>query len=124
MIPINNSDLAWLVVSDYNEDNGIGFPYELREDVYNPEVNDWSQLFPYHYCAETIFASAECSGITTGVGGFTSWSCSVGNNSNIGTVGTSREENIYGGREMLVGGNLGRDGYPSILVGGNRHGPR
>lgn len=39
MIPVNNSDLAWLVIADYNQDNNIGFPDELREDVYNPEVD-------------------------------------------------------------------------------------
>lgn len=42
MIPINNSDLAWLVVSDYKEDNGILGAEELREDIYNPETNQWS----------------------------------------------------------------------------------
>lgn len=41
MIPINNSDFAWLVVSDYNQDNNIGFPDELREDILDPQVNDW-----------------------------------------------------------------------------------
>lgn len=41
MTPINNSDLAWLVVSDYNQDNDIGYPDALREDIYNPEINTW-----------------------------------------------------------------------------------
>ncbi len=41
MLPINNSDTAWLVVSDYNQENGIGFPDELRKDVLNPDINDW-----------------------------------------------------------------------------------
>jgi len=40
MIPINNSDTAWLIVTDYNQDNNL--PYEeLREDILNPNVNDW-----------------------------------------------------------------------------------
>ncbi len=39
MIPINNSDTAWLIVSDYNQDNNL--PYqELREDIYCPSIND------------------------------------------------------------------------------------
>lgn len=44
MIPINNSDLAWLVVSDYNQDNNIGFPDALREEVslHKDEENCWS----------------------------------------------------------------------------------
>lgn len=41
MLPINNSDLAWLIVSDYNQDNNIGFPDDLREDILDPKVNDW-----------------------------------------------------------------------------------
>lgn len=41
MVPINNSDTAWLIVADYHQDNAIGHPDELREDVYNPEINDW-----------------------------------------------------------------------------------
>jgi hypothetical protein len=44
MIPINNSDTAWLIVADYNQDNGI-FHEELREDVYNPNLNDWNFEF-------------------------------------------------------------------------------
>lgn len=41
MIPINNSDLAWLITSDFNQDNNIGFPEELRQDIISPNVNDW-----------------------------------------------------------------------------------
>lgn len=41
MLPINNSDLTWLVVADYNQDNDIGYPDDLREDVDNPAINDW-----------------------------------------------------------------------------------
>jgi hypothetical protein len=39
MIPINNSDTAWLIVSDYLQDNGKYFD-ELRNDILNPEIND------------------------------------------------------------------------------------
>lgn len=50
MIPINNSDTAWLITADYNQDKDIGFPEELREDVLNPEVNQWygSDVPSYH----------------------------------------------------------------------------
>lgn len=41
MVPINNSDTAWLIVADYNQDNGIGFPDAIREDVLNPDCNNW-----------------------------------------------------------------------------------
>jgi hypothetical protein len=45
MIPINNSDTAWLIVADWNQDNGK-YHEELREDVNNPDINQWSwQLF-------------------------------------------------------------------------------
>ncbi len=40
MLPINNSDTAWLIVTDYNQDNYIPFE-ELREDILNPETNQW-----------------------------------------------------------------------------------
>jgi hypothetical protein len=39
MIPINNSDTAWLIVSDYNQDNGK-FYEDLRNDIYWPSIND------------------------------------------------------------------------------------
>jgi hypothetical protein len=127
MIPINNSDTAWLIVSDYNQDNDL--PYEeLREDVANPNVNEWSGLFSYHYCAELIFCSGEASGIIYSVGGY-SWGKEVGNSSNMGNVGTYFHEHYYADRHNAP--NLSveadwshRDGAPSLLVGGNRHGPR
>ncbi len=40
MIPINNSDTAWLIVSDYNQENDK-FYEDLREDVLNPTTNLW-----------------------------------------------------------------------------------
>ncbi len=40
MIPINHSDTAWLIITDYLQDNNL--PYEdLREDILNPEINNW-----------------------------------------------------------------------------------
>lgn len=47
MTPINNSDLAWLIVSDYNQDHEIGFPEALREDVYIPEINNWEWCYNF-----------------------------------------------------------------------------
>lgn len=40
MIPINNSDTAWLIVADYNQENSK-YHEELRKDVLNPNVNDY-----------------------------------------------------------------------------------
>jgi hypothetical protein len=41
MIPINNSDTAWLIVSDFNQDNDL--PYkDLRDDILNCNVNEWA----------------------------------------------------------------------------------
>ncbi len=40
MTPINNSDTAWLIVSDYNQDNNK-FYQELIDDVNNPNINEW-----------------------------------------------------------------------------------
>lgn len=45
ILPINNSDTAWLIVSDYNQDNDIGYPEELREDIISPDINLWSSEF-------------------------------------------------------------------------------
>jgi len=46
MTPINNSDTAWLIVTDYNQENNL--PYEeLREDILNPETNHWIYLHRY-----------------------------------------------------------------------------
>ncbi len=40
MTPINNSDTAWLIVTDYNQENDK-FYEELREDILNPEIHSW-----------------------------------------------------------------------------------
>ncbi len=47
MTPINNSDTAWLIVSDYNQDNGK-FYEDLREDVLNPVTNDGCYDYEYN----------------------------------------------------------------------------
>lgn len=40
MLPINNSDTAWLIVADYNQENNLHYE-DLKEDVLNPNVNQW-----------------------------------------------------------------------------------
>ncbi len=40
MIPINNSDTAWLITADFNQDNNK-FYLDLIEDIYCPSINDW-----------------------------------------------------------------------------------
>jgi len=40
MTPINNSDTAWLITTDFNQENNL--PYEeLRKDIHNPAINQW-----------------------------------------------------------------------------------
>ncbi len=63
MTPINNSDTAWLIVSDYNQDNSIGYPDCLREDINNPEVNSWYYEFKRDYPSV-----GESAPISAGVG--------------------------------------------------------
>lgn len=103
MVPVNNSDLAWLIVTDYNQENDL--PYEdLRNDILNPEVNDWSIYYVY----ETFG--------TASVGGDRRDSSSVG--CDIGNPHLSPMEELYCGR--LVGGihDYGEN------VGGNHYGDR
>jgi hypothetical protein len=94
MTPINNSDTAWLIVSDYNQDNGK-FYEELREDVLNPEVNQ------YHF-EHTIF-------VPYCVGGDNYHNNQVGvelghlgGTGDIGNTGDIRQNDRYDG---YVGGN-------------------
>jgi hypothetical protein len=97
MIPINNSDMAWLIVSDYNQDNGK-FYEELREDILNPDVNQ------YHF-EHTIF-------IPRHVGGDNYHNHYVG--SELGHLGgTSDIGNVSG--IIAIAENDKYDGY----VGGN-----
>ena len=40
MTPINNSDTAWLITTDFNQDNNL--PYiDLKQDIISPDVNQW-----------------------------------------------------------------------------------
>ncbi len=53
MTPINNSDTAWLIVTDFNQDNGK-FYADLRESIINPEIDQW--------CIEWRHAEPEVGG--------------------------------------------------------------
>lgn len=98
MIPINNSDLAWLIVSDYNQDNDIGCPEALRDDVNEPQVNDWR----YEYRADWIGGIPEGSYVGSGA------------------IGT---RNVGCDYPFQVGSNYdSRVGiYPSHLAGGHHY---
>ncbi len=77
MKPINNSDTAWLIVSDYNQDNDL--PYEeLREDILNPQINNWSYDYEYRADMLNCFASGPHSAIARLVGGCSTQSYCVG----------------------------------------------
>lgn len=97
MMPINNSDTAWLIVSDYNQDNGKYYD-ELREDVYNPEIDEWAS-----------------EGIITGVGASGSAFYYVGDitRSHVGC----RYSSLVGSGAINVGCNVG-DHLSGDLVGG------
>ncbi len=93
MLPINNSDTAWLIVSDYNQDNDL--PHEeLREDVLNPETNFW--------CWEWRFKNM-CR-----IGGV------VGTDDNVGF--NSRQ---YRSFSIVKGGHVGNYDSDGLFVGGN-----
>lgn len=53
MIPINNSDLAWLIVADYNQENGE-YHEDLRKDVIDPEINHHYQYEYYLILGEIV----------------------------------------------------------------------
>jgi hypothetical protein len=82
MIPINNSDIAWLIVTDYNQDNNL--PYEdLRDDVCSVEVNGWS--WEWENDTHGVYGY-DVGSVGSGIGGF-----SVGSgdcNGRVGSVGS------------------------------------
>ncbi len=47
MTPINNSDTAWLIVADFNQENDK-YHEELRDDVNNPEINNYHHIILYY----------------------------------------------------------------------------
>jgi len=103
MLPINNSDTAWLIVSDYNQDNNL--PYEeLKEDVLNCNVNDWT----YEYDKNDTAV--------------------VGNSFGMGSVGGFGSAKVNSERSTGVGDEIPRNvgsgftsEFTSELVGGNWH---
>jgi len=105
MIPINNSDTAWLIVSDYNQENDIGFPEQLREDVLEVNVNDWY----YKNGMVLLYTSIH----DPEVGGF-----AVG-----GSVGTANGDNAYVGTILHShagdADDLCNNGLRGGMVGGN-----
>ncbi len=96
MIPINNSDTAWLIVSDYNQDNDKSYE-ALREDVLSPDVNLWT----YEH------------GSRDKVGGYTDY-CMVGED--VIDLATG----ILGGAVVGDGSHFVGLGFVSNYVGGNR----
>lgn len=67
MIPINNSDTAWLIVADYNQDNGK-FYEDLIEDIISPNVNQWDWEYWDVNTAVGGNSSGRIGGIIKGIG--------------------------------------------------------
>jgi hypothetical protein len=107
VIPINNSDTAWLIVSDWNQENGK-FHEELREDVLEPAINNW------YYKNGMSLLDSDLSN-TMDVGGF-ACGVSVGNgmcsSGHVGSVATYRS---FAGEAHDMGDDVPR----GSLVGGN-----
>ena len=96
LIPINNSDTAWLIVADFNQDNSIGYPDCLRDDIISPNINDWDH---HEY-----------------VGNFNKLGHGVGSVFGCGKVGNrSTSDNMVG---MTISVGVGGTGC-SFLVGGH-----
>jgi hypothetical protein len=101
MIPINNSDTAWLIVSDYNQENGK-YHEELREDVSNPDVNHHD----YEYYVDVgRYVGSIIDGIGRQVGDYQM---------------DDRSYNVYG---LTAGSEINRyTGWGDFGVGGNVYG--
>ncbi len=104
MLPINNSDTAWLIVADYNQENDK-FYEDLIEDVIDCNVNDWD--FEY------LFNASNGGSISGLVGGVMSIRNGISN-----SVGANRCSCIGG---VHGGSNFNNNIYPSVgqLVGGH-----
>lgn len=112
MVPVNNSDLAWLITADYNQDNGK-YHEELREDVINPDVNggDWE---------------FRCLLINRTENNFVVYYAGAVHGENVGGSVRSSSSVVGGGDLGNIGGFSGHwteDRYPP-LVGGNYDNPR
>ncbi len=100
MTPINNSDTAWLVVSDYNQENNLPFE-ELREDILSPDINQW------HYEYHNKVVGARCrSGLVGDIGGNTATTDTsrVGREGFVCSVGSHLGKNVGGIADGVCGG--------------------
>jgi len=105
MIPINNSDTAWLIVSDYNQDNGLLYE-DLREDILNCNVNEWTCELSYDV---SVNYSIDCiAGNRVG-------------DEDTPEVGSDEYDFIIGSNDLNGASN--EAGVIGERVGGNRHGP-
>jgi hypothetical protein len=108
MLPINNSDTAWLIVADWNQDNGK-FHEELMEDVLEPAINNWYYKNGMNLLENPLLDS------TIDVGGF-ACGVRVGNDmcssGHVGSVATYRS---FSGEAHDIGDDVPR----GRLVGGN-----
>ncbi len=91
MLPINNSDTAWLIVADYNQDNDK-FHEELREDVLNPDANIW----------DWEIQTSRIGGVLIGE--------NIGGETGFGDIG---------GYDDSPSGLVGDDSVPGLAVGGH-----
>ncbi len=99
MIPINNSNTAWLIVSDWNQENGK-FYEELRKDVLEVNVNDW-----YFKGGDSVqevggFAVGELVGTNNGYSNYVGF---VGHHGTVGDAADRYDTLDRVGK--LVGGN-------------------
>ena len=114
MTPINNSDTAWLIVSDYNQDNDK-FYEDLREDIYNPNINEWN--YEFHTTPLVGTNAGRYNDEVNTIGGwsvnqhFNGWNDDAGDISN-GTVGGL-------GLDNTAGDGHDEDRSNGHLVGGN-----
>jgi hypothetical protein len=101
MIPINNSDTAWLIITDFNQDNDLPYEY-LREDILDPDVNHHD----YEYYVDVgRYVGTVIDGIGRQVGDYQM---------------DDRPYYIYG---MTAGSEINRQtGWSDFGVGGNIHG--
>jgi hypothetical protein len=103
MTPINNSDTAWLIVSDYNQDNDL-YHEELRDDILDPDVNQqWSCEMNYDIIPDF-----------DGNGGI-----QVGGEHDYEEVGNDEYDLIIGSQDLNGGSN--ERGVIGERVGGNHY---
>ncbi len=93
MLPINNSDTAWLIVSDYNQENDKVYE-DLREDILNPDINHYD----YEYYLDIGgFVGSPIYGIGRHVGDDTEAKAGSNVANHVGWSDFGVGGNIYGG---------------------------